>query len=79
MTKMIRDLKMMNVSTLPLTTGLKLQQPFQIVLDDGSRVSETVSAVMEHRQRDITQNSVKCFDYREIFDCIVLVILYLVH
>lgn len=41
LTKMIRDLKMMNVSTLPLTTGLKLQQPFQIVLDDGSRVSET--------------------------------------
>lgn len=46
MTKMIRDLKMMNVSTLPLTTGLKLQQPFQIVLDDGLRVSETVSVTL---------------------------------
>lgn len=46
LSKMIRELKMMNVSTLPLTTGLKLQQPFQIILDDDSRVSETVSTTV---------------------------------
>ena len=35
-----RELKMLNVSTLPLTTGLKLQKPFQIIEDDGSEVCE---------------------------------------
>ena len=38
-----RELVMSNVSTLPLTTGLKLKKPFQILLDDNSEVSETVS------------------------------------
>ena len=36
---------MSNVSTLPLTTGLKLEKPFQIILDDNTEVSETVSIV----------------------------------
>ncbi|XP_069113582.1 hydrocephalus-inducing protein homolog isoform X2 [Argopecten irradians] len=36
----VRELKMTNVSTLPLSTGLKLQHPFQIILDDGSATSE---------------------------------------
>ena len=36
---------MSNVSTLPLTTGLKLEKPFQILLDDNTEVSETVSIV----------------------------------
>ncbi|XP_071173399.1 hydrocephalus-inducing protein homolog isoform X10 [Mytilus edulis] len=35
-----RELKIMNVSTLPLTTGLKLKYPFQIIQDDGSETSE---------------------------------------
>lgn len=33
----------MNVSTLALTTGLKLKQPFQIIKDDGSETSEMVN------------------------------------
>ena len=40
-----RELVMSNVSTLPLTTGLKLEKPFQILLDDNTEVSETVSIV----------------------------------
>ena len=36
---------MSNVSTLPLTTGLKLEKPFQILLDDNTEVSEMVSNV----------------------------------
>lgn len=38
-----RELKIMNVSTLSLTTGLKLKQPFQIIKDDGSETSEMVN------------------------------------
>ncbi|KAK3085440.1 hypothetical protein FSP39_003318 [Pinctada imbricata] len=38
---MTRELKMTNVSTLPLTTVLQLKKPFQIILDDRSEVSET--------------------------------------
>ena len=41
-----RELVMSNVSTLPLTTGLKLEKPFQILLDDNTEVSETVSNVI---------------------------------
>ena len=37
---------MSNVSTLPLTTGLKLEMSFQILLDDNTEVSETVSNVI---------------------------------
>ncbi|XP_053402100.1 hydrocephalus-inducing protein homolog isoform X11 [Mercenaria mercenaria] len=36
-----RELVISNVSSLPLTTALKLNQPFQILLEDGSEVSET--------------------------------------
>ena len=37
----------MNVSTLSLTTGLKLKQPFQIIKDDGSETSEMVNLERE--------------------------------
>ncbi|XP_052230840.1 hydrocephalus-inducing protein-like isoform X4 [Dreissena polymorpha] len=36
-----RELVISNVSTLPLTTELKLARPFQILLEDGTEVSET--------------------------------------
>ena len=49
---------MSNVSTLPLTTGLKLEKPFQILLDDNTEVSETVS-IVSYRPDRVAQ-SVAC-------------------
>ena len=50
-----RELVMSNVSSLPLTTGLKLQKPFQILLDDNSEVSETVSTLVKRNTLFIWQ------------------------
>ncbi|XP_041375521.1 hydrocephalus-inducing protein homolog [Gigantopelta aegis] len=36
-----KELTMSNMSSLPLTTALKLEKPFQIILDDGTEVLET--------------------------------------